>query len=278
MKITVEAGGVDGQDFVANPVRGVLIPTGHQIEEGSSYEESGQIKIEQIRDVRRDDIKSVLEWASNPEVRKHLVPAPRVPNSWNNRRQVQEAVDRYAEYLNNKGEPEKITPSLAVDASDNPLAIAVIRWRGDPYVPAHERIASLEGLIVDPRRQGKLVGTTFVSTLIELMFDGYKGYSGSRGAKEIRAWVMNDKQASPWQQNFDFFRRLGFQVVPTDKHWKEYVETRGMEDQLAEEERGRDALWLQLLPGWYEKAKAEKPEIIKPCQSLNPNLLKSKTI
>lgn len=273
----IENPGFSGTD-PTNRRLDLLATTGAVGNDGSQERVDRQIQIERIRDIRRDDIETILMWASVPVVRKHLVPAPKVPSDWNDEKQKQQAIDSYAQYLNNKGEPEKITPAIAIGKRDKPLAIAVVRWRGDPYVPAQERIASLEGLIVDPEHQGKLVGTTFVATLIELIFYGYKGYSGSRGAKEIRAWIMNDKEASPWEKNFDFFRRLGFQVVPTNKHWKEYVEQRRMENQLAEEERGRDALWFHLLPEWYEKAKLENPTIIVPCKSLDLNLLKTNTI
>lgn len=275
------AKGVESPGFTenGNAVEGIhRVATGEVGNVGSREMVDRQAQIERIRGVRRDDIGTILEWASDPKVRKHLVPAPKVPSDWNDKTQKQQAIDSYAEYLNNNGEPEKIMPAIAIGKNDKPLAIAIVRWRGDPYVPAQERIASLEGLIVDPENQGKLVGTTFVASLIELIFYGYKGYSGSRGAKEIRAWIMNDKEASPWEPNFNFFRRLGFQVVPADKHWKEYVEQRGMKNQLAEEERGRDALWFHLAPEWFEKAKLENPTIIVPCKFLDLNLLKTNTI
>lgn len=274
----IEGLGFSGSPDVT-PKRGVRFrATTSEPKNGGSQERVDRhAQIERIRDVRREDIATILEWAANPEVRKHLVPAPKIPTDWGNESQKGQAIDEYVKYLNNDGEPGKITPALAVNKQDKPLAVAVIRWRGDPYVPTTRGIASLEGLMVDPKHQGKLVGTTFVATLIEVMFYTYKGYVGS-GAREIRGWIMTDRQASPWERNFDFFRRLGFQAAPTEKHWAEYARDRGIEDKLAEEERGRDALWLRLLPEWYNRAKQEHSTTIKPCRSLDLNLLRTKTI
>jgi GNAT superfamily N-acetyltransferase len=249
--------GLEGFDFGSRRMR---YRASSNRENGGAKEKELLPQMDHIRAPRREDILKILKWVDNPEVSKHLAPAPRVPADWDDEKQVKLAVNNYADYLNNKGDRGKIMPALAVNFKDEPLAIAIVRWRGDPYVPKDERIASIEGLIVDPEIQGHKIGTEFISTLIKFIFDGYKGYLGSRGAKEIRAWVMTDDIAKPWVRNLGFFTRLGFQEIPDHKPWQTFAAERHID--LADEEKGRgDARWLQLTPELFQRAEADNNSV-----------------
>lgn len=207
-------------------------------------------KLELVRTVEEEDIYTILRWASNSEVRRHLDPAPTVPSNWSNPEEISRCSAELWYYYQNKGEPKKIQPLLAADFLGEPLGVLTIRWHGDPYVPVGRRIASIERLIVDPEMWRKGIGTKLMATAIDLAFNEYKGYSHSQGAKSVRAWIMTDKLASPWERNYNLLRRLGFQVVNDEAHWLEYKRRRRIESY----DEKRDALWMEVYPQWFRDA------------------------
>lgn len=240
-----------------------LIRGGHElpIEERS--------KVVEIRGIKAKDYPYVISWVSHPEVQKHLSPVPKVPDNWRNNLEVAESMAEISDYYNNKGEPRKIKPLVAVNVLGEPLGVLTIRWRADPYVPVNERIASIERLIVDPRYQRRNIGRVLMVSAIEYAFNDYRGYT-FQPAQEIRIWVMTDAKARPWDRNVEFFREMGFQTVPPKHdaegklitpHWKEYQEAR--KDMPYD---GRDATWYQVLPDWYRRQKlnSEKLKGIAP--------------
>lgn len=213
-----------------------------------------------------DILKTIMKWSSDEKTRKHLDPAPGVPvfdengkeidtipPDWNNADNVDCSIADLAKYYFNAGEPQKITPMVSINKLNKPVGVVTIRWKGDPYNP-ERRIAGIERLIVDPRLRGYGKGTELVCEAIEYILE-HKAYETEKGEKiwasEIRIWVMTDKQASPWDNNFRFFRKFGFQPVPYYPQWKEYAEKRGFET------KGRDAVWMQLKPSWYFRAREE---------------------
>lgn len=199
--------------------------------------------------VKKSDLLWILNWADDPETRKHLVPAPQVPENWSDEEQIAKAQQELADYYNNYGKPEGITPFVALKPSGKPIAVATLRWEGDQYTndQKDKRIAIIERLIVDPQEWGKGVGSIFVATMIEYAFQKYTGYEG-KGAKEIRAWVMNKGE---WPRNRKLFRKCGFQVMG---HWLEQAEKFG-------EKSDDDADLLRLKPRWWRRAKRDRADL-----------------
>lgn len=215
--------------------------------------------IEKIRNVQIEDISKILQWASDPETRRHLDPAPDIPKDWNNPDEVRQATQKLELYYRNQEQgseqPRNITPLVAVDKSGNPVGVLTIRWRGDPYVPRDKRIASIERLIIDPNTRNKGIGTQLLSEAIELCCYTYTGYSGGNGAREVRLWVMSDKEAGDYTKNINFFRRFGFQVLAGN--WKEYAAKRGIDT-------NRDAMWFSLKQEDWEAVKEKNTKMLTP--------------
>lgn len=221
--------------------------------------------VERIRLVQPGDYEQILRWVSNPEVGKHLDPLPDLPNNWDNREEVDRAVGSLGGYYNNASESKyNVTPLAAVNQNGRLLGVGTIRWQGDPYVPASTHTASIERIIVDPNHFDEGIGTTLVTTMIELAFN--RGYSG-RGAEQIRAWVMNDEQARPWERNFNFFDSFGFRIVRNAPQWKEFVQE-WAKRRTTQIETNRDALWLYLTGENYNAAKERNP-YIQPCHTID---------
>lgn len=213
-------------------------------------------KVEKVRHLEEKDLETILRWTRDPETRRHLEPPPDLPEDWQNEKQVQTAIQKLKDYYDNLGEPQKITPLVAVNPLGETVGVLTVRWRGDPYVPPDRKIASIEKLIVDPNLQGHGIGTTLMATSIEYAFL-------TRGFKEVRAWIMTDKQAGNWIRNFHFLRKFGFQIVPNAPHWREYAQKRNIPGS-----RDRDALWFMLKPDWYEEQKKVNQDI-KPCSIID---------
>lgn len=205
-------------------------------------------RVFKVRDIQRGDLPYILRWSSNPSVRKHLEPPPKLPEDWNDSEQVQQALQGLVAYYNNYGEPSKVKILISMNPFGEPIAVSTIRFRGDPYVPSGSGKVAVERVIVDPDVQNYGVGTTHMVTTIE--------YTFANGASEIRLWVMTDRLASPYEKNLEFFRKFGFQVVPGHPHWREYAEKRGIR-----EYSDRDAQWLSLKPDWYQRRKAQDATI-----------------
>lgn len=208
-------------------------------------------RVVKVRDIKREDLPYVLRWSSNPEVRKHLEPAPKLPEDWNDSEQVGEALQGLVAYYNNYGEHNKIRSLISMNPFGEPVAVSTIRLRGDPYVPSGSGKVAVERVIVDPDVQNYKVGTTHMATTIE--------YAFAKGAREILLWVMTDRLASPYEKNLEFFRKFGFQAVPAYPHWREYAKRRQIK-----EYSDRDAQWFYLKPEWYQARKEIDPTL-KSC-------------
>lgn len=212
-------------------------------------------RVVKVRDILREDLPYILRWSSNPLVRNHLEPPPKLPEDWNNSEQVREALQGLVAYYNNYGEPNKVKTLISMNPFAEPIAVSTIRLRGDPYVPSGSGKVAVERVIVDPDVQNYKVGITHMATTIE--------YAFANGAREIRLWVMTDRLASPYEKNLGFFRKFGFQVVSGHPHWREYAERRKIR-----EYRDRDAQWLSLKPEWYQIRKTQD-STIRPCDRIH---------
>lgn len=211
--------------------------------------EQGDIEVKTIRPVDLKDYTRILGWFSDPETRGHLDIFPDLPTDWNDPEQIKKAMFRLHEYYLNFGDdPKKIAALAAVDQRDEIVGVETIRWRGDPFIPKGSKIkiAGIERLIVDPEVRRKSAGSKLVKESLRMAFvDG--------GYDEVRAWVYSDEQAGDWNINFQFFRKLGFDIYGgTHKTWREYAEARGM----GENEQNRDAIWLSIKRKTWE---AKKP-------------------
>ncbi len=203
-------------------------------------------------------LKTIIKWSVDEETRGHLDPAPGIPVYNQNGeaiahvspdlsrpRELDIAIADLAKYYFNKGEPHKIKSLLAFEKNKKGeqqlLAALTLRWRGDKYIPqGRQKVASIERLIVDPKKRQQGVGLVLASSAIEYAFNKHKGYKG-KGAEEIRAWVMADRIANNYQINMNFFlNKLGFRVLSSPyASWKEYARIIG-------EKTDRNALWLSL--------------------------------
>jgi len=231
-------------------------------------------------------LKQILEWTSAPETRGHLDPAPgipvynkegeiidhKIPDS-QDVAEVDSAVANLASYYFNKGEPRKIQPLLAVSKPDGNgkeqlLGVITVRWKGDSYVPVGQSIASLERLVVNPRKRNMRIGSRLAAAAIDFAFNTHKGYRkdiGGKGAEEIRTWVMADREAGDYSVNLNFFRSLGFRVLASPyRHWSDYAK-------LINEKTDREALWLSLKRDDWNNAKEKKSLKVEPCGIIGLN-------
>lgn len=195
------------------------------------------------------DLEPILEWVQDPETQGHLDPLPYLPD-WKNPKDVKKAKNELKDYYTNEGDDiKKIQPLVATDEHGMPLGVLTIRWRGDPFTPVDERIASIERLIVDPNNRKKGIGTRLIERASEIAFSEYQ-YRSGLPAKEIRAWVMTEQaNGNPidYQKNLDLFFKLGFYIYSGSRahfehpSWDDYLKKRNM----PVENRGK-ALWLIL--------------------------------
>ncbi|MCL4352917.1 GNAT family N-acetyltransferase [Patescibacteria group bacterium] len=226
----------------------------------TEQERQERSRVAEVRSIELGDMQHILKWiAADPEIRKHLDPVPSLPKNWADTNEVSACCVELWNYYTNSGEPKKITPLAAVNPLGELLGVETLRWRGDPSVDLASGIASLERLIVRPESQRCGVGTTLVATALEYAFYRHRGYGG-KGAREVRAWVMSDERAGSWSRNYQFFRGLGFQIVPSVPHWPEYAEKRGIKTD-------RDAIYLRETPEFYKRKKTVNPRIA-PCENL----------
>lgn len=223
-------------------------------------------------------LKTIILWAADPETRGHLDPAPGIPVFTNEgkiidhrvpdfrkQEEIDQAIAHLARHYFNGGGPQDVAPIISVNPAndDELLAVAVVRWK-DRLIPKGERIASIEGLIVDPKQRRKGVGLRLITSVIDFAFYKYKGYArhlGGLGARQIRAWVMADELAGNYSANLNFFeRKLGFHKMEGRRSdWQDYASMLG-------EETERNAYWLHLEEkGWKTvKAKLKDQKQIEP--------------
>jgi len=220
-------------------------------------------------------LRSILEWTSDSQTRGHLDPAPGIPvynkvgeiidhrsPNFENKDDVDRAVAELATYYFNKGKPHKIKPLLAVNISpsgrEDLTGVLTLRWKGDPYVPTGHDIASIERLIVAPKKRVKGVGTKLAATAIEYAFNIHKGYGKepeNKGAEEIRTWIMTDRLAGDYSININFFFHLGFKFLRSPYgHWSEYAK-------LINEKSDREAIWLSLKKEEWDAKKQDNLRI-----------------
>lgn len=202
--------------------------------------------VKTIRPLEGKDLIRILPWFADPNTQRHIKPLPKLPADFSNSNQLMEAVRDIGNYYDNKGEPNKITPLVAVNEKDKPLAVVTIRWRADPWVPegGHKR-AGIERLVVNPRIRRKGIGDTLTSEAERMAFV-------DRKYPVIKAWVLTDETAQDLSA-FIFFRDRGYKVdTGPRRHWKEYAEMRGIDDV------GGDELWLVLTKEDWEKREVKR--------------------
>lgn len=179
------------------------------------------------------NIRTILEWTHDPETRGNLDPAPGIPVydeegqiktyrevNFEDEREVDHAVADLAKYYYNSGEPEKITPLLALNQKGKVLAAATIRWSGNPYGPQKHKYAYIERIIVDPKLRGLGLGTQ-IRHEAEALAD-------ENGYVEKRTWVMRDIPG--WERVFKWFIEDGYRGVQgPDGDWEKFIERRRKE-------------------------------------------------
>lgn len=216
-----------------------------------------EIEVKIIRELADKDYMRILEWFSHPEVQGHLDPLPQLPEDWNNEDQVRSAILKLHEYYINFGEPGKIAAIVAANIKDKALGAATIRWRGDPWLPRGHKIASIERLIVNPRIQGRGIGSKLSDEAERITFV-------ERDYPEIRAWVFTDRQAGEDRggRNLRFFTKRGYEILRGENYrWSDYAKKRD----LGENSENREALWLSLKREvWEERERARQTEPIQP--------------
>lgn len=231
--------------------------------------EASRWEVASIERVRPEDMEPILRWMSHPESIGHFDPIPQIPQNWRDRISVEEATSRLAAYYRNVDEegieePSHILPITVRNVSGEAIAANTIRWRGDPYVPRDQRIASFERLIVNPEAWDKNIGTLLVAATLSICFDRYRGYRGVQGAKEVRAWIMTDREAGDFSRNINLFNKFGLKIIPRHYSWQEYAAIRGIETH-------REAYWYSIKQEDWEEFKGANKDIMeKVGQIINP--------
>jgi len=225
-----------------------------------------------------NDYRVIMEWMSDPEVARHLR-APIHPISLKDFEAIPEALRKIDRYYYNRSrtdengniiydKPEKITPLIAVNSLEEPIATLVIRWKGNPLVGSKKieeqdkdkrNIASIENIIVEPKLQSKHVGTVLMAAALDVVFYRYKGYKEKIGADLVRLWIFTDPPAGDYSKNINLVRQLGFDSIGSDKGgtWREYAAARGMSD-------ARDGQQYELTKERWEEMKREDAELEHP--------------
>jgi ribosomal protein S18 acetylase RimI-like enzyme len=194
------------------------------------------------------DYGRIALWMSDVEARRHLrVPIPPIKNIAD-KKATEEALrglDRHYHNKNKKdkdgnaiyGDPQEITPIMAVNGLGEAVGSLIIRWIGEPFeyhakvnnrkiIENLDRVAFIESLIVDPSLQDSSFGTQLMMAALEIAFKYYNGYGG-KSAIAARVWMyFADYQSGNFSRNFIFFRKFGFENVGTAKGgtWKERAE------------------------------------------------------
>jgi hypothetical protein len=233
-------------------------------------------------------LRQVVYWAYNknskgkdiPEsdTSGHLDPLPgvlvpdgdeedyREPN-WKDAKEVDIAIAELAKYYFNKGQPEKMLPFFSVDQKNQLIGVGTIRWRGDKYVPKDQRIASIERVIVNPDKRDKGSGLRLVSCMIDYAFEHYQGYQFNQGAKEIRTWIMSDRQAGNYSRNETFFsEKLGFEMMKGLGEAGRYADWKAYANEKLNLKTNRNARWWKLTKEKWDEVR--KNLILKPCKIL----------
>lgn len=218
-----------------------MLPVGREAQEGPKKPD-----VKLIRRVEPRDYLTILSWFTDAETQNHLSPLPKLPENWNDKNKLAEAFLDIGNYYDNRGEPKKITPLVAVNEDEELLGVVTIRWKGDPWAP--ERVPSIERLLVDPILRGDGVGTALVEHALEEIFK-------KKEYEEARAWVMSDEQAPGWGRIVEFFSKFGFsELLHSDRSWAKYQERRQMPAD------GRDAKWLKITRESWEEYKKKKKQ------------------
>jgi ribosomal protein S18 acetylase RimI-like enzyme len=208
------------------------------------------------------DYLQYATWVSHDDVRRHLrtsitkigkpedIPiALKDADRYFHNKSRQDANGNYID-----DDPNKIIPMVATNRLDETVASLVIRLKGDPFArSSDERVAGIEGVVVDPNLKGSHFGTMIMTAALETLFDN--GVYDGKPADAVRLWIFADAQAGDITPKIVFFRSFGFEVIAGN--WKGYAEARGMSDD-------RDGQQYELTREVWEKIKKrdleKKPE------------------
>jgi GNAT superfamily N-acetyltransferase len=234
---------------------------------------------------------------SDVEARRHLrAPTPPIRNIADKKatEEVLRELDRQYHNKNRKdregnvidGDPQEITPIMAVNGLGEAVGSLIIRWIGEPFeyyskvnnekmVENLDRVAFIESLIVDPGLQHGSFGTQLMMAALEIAFKHYKGYDG-KSAIAARVWMFfADDQSGNWPRNYRFFRKFGFEDVGTDKGgtWKERAEIMHIPNPDK-----RDGEELFLRKGKWQKMKREDAIKEHPKLIFSPSVIDEATL
>ena len=229
-------------------------------------------------------LKSILYWSYNKDSRGrdlpssdtkgHLDPLPGIlkhngedeyiePN-WKNPVEVDKAIVELAKYYFNEGQPDKTLPLILVDKDkeNDLLGVVTLRWRGDKYVPKDQKIASIERLIINPQKRDKGAGARLASYAIDYAFNEYAGYQGGQGAKEIRIWIMADREAGNYSRNESFFsEKFDFEMMKGLGEGARYPDWKAYANEKLNLRTNRNARWWRLTKEKWEEVKMKTSEL-----------------
>ena len=109
----------------------------------------------------------------DPTIAPHLDSIP-VPFS-NTPEHIEQAAQEIMWYYKNKsGDPDiqsQILPLVARNVFDDLLGVVTIRWEGDRFIPKSTlKIASIEGLLVDPKERRQGIATRLLKETLHIIF------------------------------------------------------------------------------------------------------------
>lgn len=203
-------------------------------------------KVVEVRTfIEPTDLEHILRWVAHPEVSEHLVPAPQVPQDWNNPTEVAECKRQLWEYYHEHYR----YPFVTVNKFGQPTGVTDALTRDDRWIRNQNNLRSpvINRTIIDPDLQHMGIGTILVATAIDYMFRrnrDYKSKDGNPvGPSKFYTWTMNVGQ---FYINVRFFSKLGFKVAG---HYEDIAEN------LGEETPSEDAILWELKPRWWRRAK-----------------------
>jgi GNAT superfamily N-acetyltransferase len=234
--------------------------------------------LETADSTKNKDYFRVAWMMSDPENKRHLR-LPITPIGSVAKEVIDKSERELGEYYHNKnlvdrtgrifdGDPQDVTPIVAVDASDMCIAALDIRWRGGAF-EYEDKVASIESFVVDSSFHGKHIGTQLLTGTLDIAYYRYKGYGGE-SASAVRLWVSQDKKTGEYSDNINFYRDFGFETVGRERggNWIEFAEKNGIPNP-----DHRDGQQYILTKEKWERIKKEDALRTHPKFTLSPGII-----
>lgn len=170
------------------------------------------------------DMGTIYEWRQHKKVFGHIY--PRIKDDPEADRELQR-VSQWEYYLGVKdtdGRPRNPIDTVffkVVNSSREMTAVGSLVLNGVPWIPQGRRIAYIEQVIrkPDPEYEDQRIGSAILVSELIYAFYVCTRYQGGRGAAEVRASTIVDREAGEFNINELWLRRPGSKHDGEDVLW-----------------------------------------------------------